>query len=109
MRWLLCLALVPASPQDDYVPLYEGGGFDQGLDGWRTLNLSGTSEFLLVPEHNGGHFALRITRGEGARSDWLKRNADLPADSGTVLLRLWHRTQGPGSAQVSGYFWDAQG
>lgn len=100
-----------AKPAD--VELFENGDFEDGLKGWRTLNLSGGASF--EPDKQSreqGKWSLRIERSESGASgkrDFLKQNAQLPGAEGQVTLELSYKVDKGSQVSINAYFNDAQG
>ncbi|MFT7670547.1 MAG: hypothetical protein ACI8X5_003256 [Planctomycetota bacterium] len=89
--------------------LFENGGFESKLDGWRALDLSKTCQFEIDKKvKKNGKLSLRIERGDGSRPDFLKQFVDLPDNGGTVEFEAYLRVDKPGNVRVTLLLSDAQ-
>ena len=105
----LLASLVPGAPPGE-VELFQNPGFEEGLDGWRTLNLSGSCQFQTDKKNkHGGKLGLEIERTAGNRIDFVKQSGELPSDVGKVSLSAWYKVDKEGHLRIDGYFFDAQG
>ena len=112
----LLAALLPPAPAASVqrgpgIELFQNGGFEDGLTGWRVLNMSGSTTFELDARvRNSGQRGLKIERsGSPGRVDFLKQSADLGVRSGKVEVSLTYRLNDEGRVAADVYFFDAQG
>jgi len=112
MRFLLLaialtsLVLTPAATDE----LLDNGSFEDGMNGFRTLSMTGTCTFELDKKlKKSGKRSLRIERAEGQKVDWVKFSAELPRDEGEIEVSAWYAVDKPGDVRITVYFSDEKG
>src|SRR5687768_14187356 len=110
-RWLAAGALLAATgvawAAPPETPLLQNGDFEQGIAGWRVLNMSG--EALFEPDtkvRHSGKQSLRIEKNGPGQQDWLKQSASLPMGVKEVRAVCWFKVDKGARAEVTVYFFD---
>jgi hypothetical protein len=97
-----------ASGAEPGTNLLENGGFEQGVSGWRVLDMSGSVAF--EPDEKvkrKGHKSLRVEKRAPGRTDFLKQSARLPLGVEVVTAWCWFKVDKGARAEVEVYFFDA--
>ncbi len=105
----LLFALIAFAPSPSFKgeELILNGSFENGLDSWRGLNMSGSFEFKKdKKERKAGKASLKMTRGSGQRVDFVKQSVPLPNDRGEVRFSAAYKVDDPGQLRVDVYFID---
>jgi len=89
--------------------LLTNGGFEKGLDGWRTIDNSGrvTAE-ATKDEHQEGKRALHVHKTGGMPLDLVTQEVDLPAGS-TLTATAMVKSRAAGNAWLKVWLYDAAG
>lgn len=89
--------------------LLTNGGFEKGLDGWRTIDNSGrvTAE-ATKDEHPEGKRALHVHKTGGMPLDLVTQEVDLPAGS-TLTATAMVKSKAAGNAWLKVWLYDAAG
>jgi|GEM_PF-2310242 len=100
---------LPAAPagSEKAGELFENGGFEKGIAGWRPLNMSGSTTFVVDKQvKQSGSQSLRIERTGHGRADFLKHSAKLPITKSKLEVSLGYRVDKKARIQVDFYFFD---
>lgn len=107
-----CLALLLAlafSPPQKPRELFQNGGFESGVDGWRTLDMSQGAAFVIDDKvKQSGKQSLRFEKKGSGRPDFLKQSADLSVHAGKVAVSLACRVEKDTRPVLEFYFFDAK-